>query len=261
MVRGPLLYQGKSKAVFSTDDPSQVIVSFTDRATAFNAKKKADVQDKGLINCTISRHLFGVVAQAGIAHHVIGDGRAIEASGEPLGAHELLCHAVEIVPIEVVVRNRAAGSFSKRYRIEEGMRFEEPLVELFYKSDALDDPLIVPDAAVLLGYAKRWEIAFLTETALSIHRVLQEFWATYNIELVDAKYEFGRAGGRLLLADELTPDGARLWEIGTGRRFDKDVFRRDLGDLGETYRALYAKLFGSAARLGHREPETPTTAG
>ncbi|MEQ1500601.1 MAG: phosphoribosylaminoimidazolesuccinocarboxamide synthase [Myxococcota bacterium] len=234
MQRGSLLYEGKSKQVFATDDPDRVILRFTDHATAFNAKKKADVADKGRINRAISSHLFRVVEAAGVAHHVIA----------PLSDTELLCHRVEIVPVEVVVRNRAAGGFTKRYGVAEGTVFAEPLVELFYKSDALDDPLVVDDAAVLLGWAKRWELAFLRETALQVNRVLVAFWADHGIDLVDAKYEFGRSNGRLLLADELTPDGARLWEVGTGRRLDKDVFRRDLGDLGDTYRALLAKLTG-----------------
>lgn len=236
MNRGALLYQGKSKRVFATEDPSRVILSFTDQATAFNAKKKAEVADKGRINCAISRHLFDMVGRAGIAHHMIA------GQGEGLDENEILCHAVDIVPVEVVVRSRAAGSFCKRYGVEEGRPLKEPLVELFYKSDALDDPLIVPEAAIALGLVKRWEVAFLTEVALEVHRLLDIFWSTHDIELIDAKYEFGRKDGRLLLADELTPDGARLWEVGTGRRFDKDVFRRDLADLGETYRALSAKI-------------------
>lgn len=234
MQRGELLYTGKSKAVFATADPRRVILEFTDRASAFNAKKKAEVGDKGRINCAISAHLFDLVARSGVKHHMV----------ERLSPTELLCERVEIVPIEVVVRNRAAGGLTKRYGVAEGTRLSEPLVELFYKSDALDDPLITEQAAVVLGYARRWEIAFLTETALATHGALAAFWDGLGIELVDAKYEFGRTpDGRLLLADELTPDGARLWDAKTGQRLDKDVFRRDLGDLGETYRALHARIF------------------
>jgi phosphoribosylaminoimidazole-succinocarboxamide synthase len=234
MGRGPLLYQGKSKQVFATADPSEVILHFTDQATAFNAKKKADVPDKGRINCAISRHLFETVGRAGVPHHML----------KSLSETELLCRAVAIVPIEVVVRSRVAGSFARRYGVPEGTVLAEPLVELFYKSDALDDPLVVEDAAVALGWAKRWEIAFLKETGLAVHQILSEFWKGLGVELIDAKYEFGRHDGKLLLADELTPDGARLWEVGTGTRLDKDVFRKDLGDLGETYRKLFAKIFG-----------------
>jgi phosphoribosylaminoimidazole-succinocarboxamide synthase len=240
MQRGPMLYEGKSKQVFATDDPTQVVLRFTDQATAFNAKKKADVPDKGRINCAITTHLFHRVEAAGVAHHMIA----------PLSETELLCRKVEIVPIEVVVRSRAAGGFTKRYGTPEGTVFPTPLVELFYKSDALDDPLVGADAAVLLGWAKRWEIAYLTEAALGIHETLRTFWLELGVDLVDAKYEFGRYDGRLLLADELTPDGARLWEVGTGRRLDKDVFRKDLGDLGETYRALFARVFPDKGPTG-----------
>jgi phosphoribosylaminoimidazole-succinocarboxamide synthase len=234
MQRGPMLYQGKSKRVFSTDDPTRVVMEFTDQATAFNAKKKAEVADKGRINCAITAHLLKEVGAAGVPHHLL----------DVLSPTELLCWKVDIVPVEVVVRNKAAGSFSKRYAVPEGTELREPLVELFYKSDALDDPLVTADAAVLLGWARRWEIAYVTEMALEVNRVLRGFWGGLGIDLVDAKYEFGRFDGKLLLADEITPDGARLWEQGTGRRLDKDVFRKDLGDLGDTYRDLFAKIFG-----------------
>lgn len=235
MQRGPMLYQGKSKQVFATDDPRRVVIRFTDQATAFNAKKKATVDDKGRINCAITAHLFAEVAKAGVPHHCV----------EKLSDTELLCERVEIVPIEVVVRNRAAGSLAKRYAVPEGTVLAEPLVEFFYKSDALDDPLITEDAAVLLGFARRWELAYLREMALEINRVLVGFWHGLGVALIDAKYEFGRQDGRLILADELTPDGARLWDEKTGQKLDKDVFRRDLGDLGDTYRQLANRVFGS----------------
>lgn len=232
-----LLYTGKSKEVWSTDDPGRVILRFTDQATAFNAKKKATVADKGRINRTISTHLFGAVGAVGVRHHLVRD----------LGPTESLCEKVDIVPIEVVVRNRAAGGLCKRYGVAEGTVLPEPLVELFYKSDALDDPLIGEDTAVALGFARRWELAFVRESALEVNRVLRGFWDSVGIELVDAKYEYGRKDGQLLLADELTPDGARLWDRATGARLDKDVFRRDLGDLGDTYRALLERV---VARTG-----------
>jgi phosphoribosylaminoimidazole-succinocarboxamide synthase len=235
MVRGALLYEGKSKDVFATDDPSRVVLRFSDRATAFNALKKAEVADKGRINCALTVHLLERVGAAGVRHHFV----------ERLSDTEVLCERVDIVPLEVVVRDRVAGSLAKRYGIEEGQRLSAPLVELFVKSDALGDPLITDDAAVTLGYAKRWEVAFLREQGLAVHAVLRAFWADLGIELVDAKYEFGRKDGALLLADELTPDGARLWDAKTGQKLDKDVFRRDLGDLGDTYRALAARVFGA----------------
>lgn len=235
MRRGALLYEGKSKQVYATEDSRRVVLHFTDRATAFNAQKKAEVTDKGRINCALTVHLLALVGAAGIRHHLV----------QRLSDTELLCEKVDIVPLEVVVRDRVAGSLAKRYGLDEGPRLAEPLVELFYKSDALGDPLIPDDAAVILGYAKRWEIAFLKETALKVHAVLRAFWNGLGIDLVDAKYEFGRKDGALLLADELTPDGARLWDAKTGQKLDKDVFRRDLGDLGDTYRALAARVFGA----------------
>jgi len=236
MQRGALLYEGKSKDVFATDDPSRVVLRFSDRATAFNAQKKANVSDKGRINCALTVHLLEKVGAAGVRHHLI----------EKISDNELLCEKVEIVPLEVVVRDRIAGSLAKRYGLEEGAKLREPLVELFVKSDALGDPLIPDDAAVVLGFATRDEIRFLKEQGLAVHAVLRKFWADLGIDLVDAKYEFGRGrDGTLMLADELTPDGARLWDAKTGQKLDKDVFRRDLGDLGDTYRALAARVFGA----------------
>ncbi len=235
MQRAEMLYQGKSKKVFATDDPARVILEFTDEATAFNAKKRATVGGKGQVNCAISRLLFDRVEADGVATHLI----------EPLSDTELVCAHVEIVPVEVVVRSRIAGSFAKRYGIDEGTPLETPLLEWFYKSDALDDPLLGSDVAVALGWAKRWELQFMREAALTVHASLAAFWHELGIELIDAKYEFGRSDGRLLLADELSPDGCRLWEHGTGRKLDKDVFRRDLADLGETYQELHHRVFSA----------------
>jgi phosphoribosylaminoimidazole-succinocarboxamide synthase len=228
------LYEGKSKTVYATEDPERVILRFKDDATAFNGVKHALIPDKARINARCSAHLLGLLGQAGVRHHLI----------EPIDETSHLCHRVQIIPVEVVVRNICAGSLAKRYGKEEGLRLTRPLVELFYKSDQLDDPLLCADVAVEFGWATRGELDFLRQEALSVNRVLQEFWAGFDIDLVDFKLEFGRAhDGNLLLADEITPDGSRLWERGTGKRFDKDVFRRDLGDLGDRYRELEALLF------------------
>lgn len=234
MASSELLYEGKSKQVFETEDPQRVLVRFTDEATAFNAKKRATVADKGRINCAISVRLFEEVGRAGVRHHLV----------RQLSPTDLLCERVEIVPVEVVVRSVVAGSFARRYGLEPGTRLPRPVVEWFYKSDALDDPLVGDDAIVALGWAEPWELAFMQATALKIHEVLSQLWDRFGIDLIDAKYEFGRQEGRLLLADELTPDGSRLWEQGTGRPFDKDVFRKDLADLSETYRQLHERLLG-----------------
>lgn len=234
---GELLYEGKAKQVYASDDPARVILHFKDDATAFNGVKKATVGDKGRINCAISASLFDLVArEGGIRHHMV----------RKLDDTRMLCEKVEIVPVEVVVRNVVAGSLAKRYGLQEGAALPQPLVEFFYKSDALNDPLMSEDVAVALGFAKRWELQFMREAALELNRVLSDFWGGHGIDLIDIKFEFGRHEGRLLLADELTPDGSRLWERSTGRKLDKDVFRRDLADLGDTYRELYSRVFGGA---------------
>ena len=236
MERGPLLYDGKAKSVFGCrTEESSVILHFKDDATAFNGVKHELIAGKGELNCGFTVALFGVAEQVGVAHHM----------RSRLSKTEILCEKVTIIPVEVVVRNRVAGSFAKRYGLEEGAPLSQPLVEYFYKSDALDDPLLVEDAAVELGWATREELAFLKDAALRLNGGLLAFWDGYGIDLIDIKFEFGRQGDRILLADEITPDGCRLWEQGTGRRFDKDVFRRDIADLAETYRSLAQRLLGS----------------
>ena len=232
--RGELLYEGKAKRVFAVEDPELVIIEFKDDATAFNGVKRASISDKGRINLAISAYLFDEVAASGVDSHMV----------KVLSDTEMLCRRVEIVPVEVIVRNFVAGSLARRYGREEGPELDQPLVELFYKSDELDDPLMHEDIALAFGWAKAWEMAYMREAALEVNAALQRFWGTLDIDLVDFKIEFGRAGGRLFLADEITPDGSRLWEKGTRRKLDKDVFRRDLGDLSDTYRELYARVFG-----------------
>jgi phosphoribosylaminoimidazole-succinocarboxamide synthase len=230
-----LLYEGKSKQVFATDDPDLVIVRFKDDATAFNGVKFARVGDKARINARISALLFGLMSQAGIEHHLV----------KVLNDTDHLCKRVEIVPVEVVVRNVVAGSLARRYGREEGEGLSSPIVEYFYKSDELNDPLMSDEVAITFGWATPDELTEMKMTARRVNMVLKQFWSDQGIVLVDFKLEFGRtAGGDLVLADELTPDGSRLWEVGTNRKFDKDVFRRDLGDLGDTYRELEKRVFG-----------------
>jgi len=234
MVRGDALYEGKAKRVYATDDPRKVVLHFRDDATAFNGVKKASIQDKGRINCALTVHLLREVEAAGVKTHLI----------DVLNERELLCWKVDIVPVEVVVRNAIAGSLAKRYGKDEGSWLPWPLVEYFYKSDALNDPLMNEDIAVLFGWAERRELAWMKEQSLRVNEVLRQFWGRLDIDLVDFKLEFGRLDGGLVLADEITADGSRLWEKGTGRKLDKDVFRRDLGDLSDTYRELYRRVFG-----------------
>ena len=236
--RGSLLYEGKAKQVFASAEPGCVRIHFKDDATAFNGEKRAVILGKGEANARISAVLFGAVEAVGVPTHFV----------RSLGPRDHLCRAVDIIPVEVVVRNRAAGSFSKRFGRPEGEPLPRPLVELFYKSDALGDPPMADEHALLFGWAAAWELAYLRHAALQVNACLQSFWGAHGIDLVDFKLEFGRAGaGRILLADEITPDGSRLWDRASGARLDKDVFRRDLGDLGETYRALLTRVLGGAA--------------
>jgi phosphoribosylaminoimidazole-succinocarboxamide synthase len=236
--RGGLLFEGKAKQVYATDDASRLIIHYKDDATAFNGIKKAQIADKGEINCRISAHLMDRMAAAGVPC----------AFERLFGPREQLHKKVDIIPVEVVVRNVVAGGLAKRLGIAEGRRLARPAVEHFYKSDALNDPQINEDVAMGLGWARGWELQAMREHALTVNEVLQAFWGDLNVDLVDFKLEFGRFEGAVLLADEITPDGSRLWEHGTGRKLDKDVFRRDLGDLSETYRELYQRVFGSAFR-------------
>lgn len=234
IVREALLYEGKAKQVYATNDPDRIVIHYKDDATAFNGVKKASIQDKGEINARISAYLMERVRAAGVP----------VAYERTLSPREQLCRKVEIIPVEVVIRNVIAGGFAKKLGRAEGERLPRPLIEHFYKSDALNDPQINEETAELMGWARPWELACMREHALTVNRVLQEFWGSLNIDLVDFKLEFGRAGDAVLLADEITPDGSRLWERGTGRKLDKDVFRRDLADLSETYRELARRVFG-----------------
>ncbi len=239
--RGVLLYSGKAKDVYATEDPSRILMHYTDGATAFNGVKKAQIDQKGVINARISAFFMEKMASAGVP----------TAFERMVGDRDQLCKRVAIIPVEVVVRNVIAGGLAKKLGLAEGARLKAPLIEHFYKSDSLNDPQINEETAVLLGWARAWEMQAMREYALRVNDVLLEFWGGLNIDLVDFKLEFGRLPGdvsgatSVVLADEITPDGSRLWERGTGRKLDKDVFRRDLGDLSETYKELYARVFGA----------------
>ena len=237
--RAALLREGKSKQVWEVaGDPEHVIVHYKDDATAFNGVKKASVRDKGAVNAALNWHLMSLVEkEGGIPSHLV----------ERLGDTDQLCTKVDIIPVEVVVRNVVAGSAARRFGLEEGMKLPFPMVEWFYKSDELNDPPMSDCHALLFGWAKQWELEYFRHAALEVNRVLCDFWNDLGVTLVDYKIEFGRASsGQVLLADEITPDGCRLWETATGRKLDKDVFRRDIGDLGDTYREVYERVFGTA---------------
>lgn len=241
--RTELLHEGKAKQVYATTDPGRIWLHYKDSATAFDGVKKAEIADKGAVNCGISAHLLRMVErEAGVPIHL----------ETVLGPRDQICKKVQIIPIEVVVRNVAAGSFSKRYGVAAGTPLARPLVEFFHKSDALHDPPIADEHALHFGWAERWELEYLRWASSRVNDALIRFWDGLGVQLVDFKLEFGRLNpGAVLLADEITPDGSRLWEKGTQRRLDKDVFRWDLGDLSETYRELYARVFGHA--LGAQE--------
>ncbi len=236
--RTGLLYEGKSKRVYETTAVNRVVLQFKDDATAFNGVKRAQIAGKGVMNSQLSAFFMDLLAKNGVKHHLI----------EVLNDTDQLCERVEVMMVEVVVRNIVAGSFARRYGLDEGEALPGPLVEFFLKNDLLDDPLIGHDAAVALGLAQPWELRLATDQALLINRVLRDFWAERDVDLVDFKVEFGRtSNGILVLADEISPDGCRLWERGTGRKLDKDVFRRDLGDLAETYQKVVRLAMGVPA--------------
>ena len=233
MEKQELLYEGKAKKVYATRDPKLLIVAYKDDATAFNGQKKGTIQGKGAINNRITNLLMARLEREDIPTHLV----------EELNGRETLVKRVSIVPLEVIVRNIAAGSFSKRYGVEEGVVFEQPTFELSYKNDGLGDPLLNDDHAVALGLASREELALLRKYALAVNRVLGEIWRACGIILVDFKVEFGRLGdGTIVLADEISPDTCRLWDAETQEKLDKDRFRRDLGGVEEAYVRVMERL-------------------
>ena len=227
------IYEGKAKKVYKTDDPELYIVDYKDDATAFNGLKKGTIAGKGIINNQMSNRLMQMIEQKGVPTHFVRE----------LSERETLVKKVSIVPLEVIVRNIAAGSFSKRYGVEEGMVFEEPVIEFSYKNDALGDPLLNTDHALALKVATRAEIDTIKNYALKINSILKAFWAECGVTLVDFKLEFGKtADGSIILADEISPDTCRLWDSATGEKLDKDRFRRDLGGVEEAYAEIMKRL-------------------
>ncbi len=226
------LYEGKAKKVYATDDPELVIVSYKDDATAFNGQKKGTISGKGVINNRMSNYLFRRLEQKGIPTHFV----------EELSDRETLVKHVQIVPLEVIVRNVAAGSFAKRLGVEEGKQLLSPTLEFSYKNDELGDPFINDYYALALGLATREEIDRITEMAFAVNDFLKEFFRQVGVLLVDFKLEFGRFGGQIVLADEISPDTCRLWDIRTHEKLDKDRFRRDMGGVEEAYREIFSRI-------------------
>lgn len=227
------LYEGKAKKVFATDDPALLIVDYKDDATAFNGLKKGTISGKGVINNQMSNRLMKKLEKAGVPTHFVRE----------LSERETLVKKVSIVPLEVIVRNISAGSFAKRYGVEEGMVFVQPTIEFSYKNDALGDPLINSYHALALGLATAGELDTIKDYAFRINAFLQSFWAQCGVTLVDFKLEFGRlADGSIVLADEISPDTCRLWDSKTHEKLDKDRFRRDLGGVEDAYAEIMKRL-------------------
>lgn len=225
--------EGKSKILYRTDKPDTVIQYFKDDATAFNAQKKGSIKDKGPINNGVSTSVFKFLEKNGVRTHFL----------EKLSDREMLCRSLEIIPVEMVLRNKATGSITKRLGLEKGMPFNPPLVEFFYKSDALGDPLIGEGHIAYFKWASKDELNQMIETTLKVNTLLRPVFKEIGLELIDFKLEFGKdKSGNLYLGDEFTADGCRLWDLKTGESMDKDRFRQDLGKVDETYLDVSERL-------------------
>ena len=234
MVTGTLIYEGKAKKIFTTGHPDEVLQYFKDDATAFNAQKRGTIVEKGIINNKVSERLFRLLEQSGVPTHFV----------ERKSDREMLTKKVTIVPVEVVVRNVIAGSLAKRLGLKEGEGIQPPIVEWYYKNDALGDPLISDDHVRLLKLATPEQLTEIRRLALKINGVLQPFFAERRMILVDFKLEFGLHNGRLILADEISPDTCRFWDEGTKESMDKDRFRKDLGKIEEAYQEVLKRVCG-----------------
>lgn len=230
------LYEGKAKKVFATDDENLVIVSYKDDATAFNGIKKGTIAGKGVVNNKMSNFLMQLLEKNGVPTHFV----------EEINDRDTIVKKVSIVPLEVIIRNISAGSFAKRYGVEEGIVFAEPTIEFSYKNDDLGDPLINSYHALALGIAAKDEIEKIKSMSFKINSVLREYFAKLGVTLVDFKLEFGKLpNGDIVLADEISPDTCRFWDSTTGEKLDKDRFRRDLGGVEEAYNEMMKRVFGN----------------
>ena len=227
-----MFYEGKAKKLYTTSDPDLVIQYFKDDATAFNAKKRGTIEDKGVMNNRMSELFFTLLERAGVRTHFV----------RRLDDREMLCKRLDIVPVETVVRNIVAGSMAKRLGREEGESLKQPVVEYYYKSDPLDDPLIYPEHAIEFGWATASEIEQIKSLALKVNEVLKRFLDERGVLLVDFKLEFGRHRGEILLGDEICPDTCRFWDKQTRQKLDKDRFRRDLGGVEEAYHEMLRRV-------------------
>ena len=232
MKKGKQLYEGKAKIIYATEDPDLIIQYFKDDATAFNAAKKGTIAEKGVMNNKISTKVFEFLASQGIPTHF----------EKNLSDREMLVKKVEIVPIEVIIRNKAAGSLCRLLGLKEGMSLASPVLEFCYKRDDLGDPLINESHIRALKMAGDQDVETIKKYTLKINELLTRFFANLGLELIDFKLEFGRYKGKIILADEISPDTCRLWEIGTGKKLDKDRFRHDLGQIEEAYQEVLSRV-------------------
>ena len=232
MEKKELLYEGKAKKVYTTEDPDVLIVSYKDDATAFNVQKKGTIVGKGAINNRMTNYIFKKLEEKGVPTHLV----------EELNDRETAVKRVEILPLEVIVRNFSAGSFAKKMGMEEGIKFKCPTLEFSYKNDDLGDPFINKYYALALELATEEEIEAVTKYAFQVNEVMQAYFASLNIELIDFKIEFGRYHGQVILADEVSPDTCRLWDKDTHEKLDKDRFRRDLGNVEDAYQEVFRRL-------------------
>ena len=234
MIKTEQIYEGKAKKVFATDVPGIVIVDYKDDATAFNGLKKGTIAGKGVVNNKVSNHFFRLLESKGIPTHYV----------EQLSDRETAVKRVEILPVEVIIRNRAAGSFSKRMGVAEGTALACPILEYSYKNDELGDPFINSYYIRALNIATDEEMEQVKDYSFRINDILKSYLDELGIELIDFKLEFGRCDGKVILADEISPDTCRYWDKATGKKLDKDRFRRDLGDVEEAYREIIRRLMG-----------------
>lgn len=229
------LYEGKAKKVFATENPEYVIVSYKDDATALDGLKKGTITGKGVINNRMSNFLCRLLEKHGVPTHYV----------EELNDRETVVKKVSIVPLEVIIRNISAGSFAKRYGVDEGIVFDEPTIEFSYKNDDLHDPLINEYHALALKLATKEEIGAIKSMAFKVNEILKEYFLSLNVKLVDFKLEFGRlSDGTIVLADEISPDTCRFWDMETDEKLDKDRFRRDMGGVEGAYEEMYRRVFG-----------------
>lgn len=230
-----LIYSGKAKDVFATDNESELLMVYKDQATAFNGERKEQIPGKGKLNCQISSYIFDYLIKNGITTHLVKN----------VSDHEQLVLKTELIPVEVVLRNKIAGSFARKFGLDEGKDLQKPIIEFYYKSDELDDPFINDNQIESLNIATEAELTYIKEQTLKINQLLIKLFSQDDLDLVDFKLEFGRVDGKIILIDEFSPDNCRLWDSQSHQSLDKDVFRKNQADLVETYTKVLNRLEGA----------------